>query len=487
MRTVIYCRKSTDRSDMQMQSLDLQLEWALDYCKKNNMNIVETILESKSASKVTWREWFAKLVEHFENWTADHLVVYNIDRIARNPLDEWNIKWLAQQWKIKRIHSPQWLFDWRQILVLSLHMAMANQYTIDLSARIVDWKKRKVENGKISWRAPLWYKNDRENDCIHPKNEEALYIKRIFEMRAEKHSLYLIRDQIYTEGFRTRKWKKVWKTVIERIIKNPFYYWMIVYKEEIFKWLHTPIVSKTLWEKANSHWRGLILIHDRYLSPLKWVVIHHESSEIMSVSLIKKKYIYFHVHHRKKVDKNIWYLQKNMIPDFDRNIDLYCVPEEEKERLKDAIYTESWLKLKDNKVEKTVIKSKITKLEKEKAWLIGMRRIWELSSAEFLEEKNNIIEEIEDYQNKLINLNRKDDVILTQLDKMVELFINLKLIWKKASIEEKIEIISSIVVELRIDYQKRLYIEENPLFKAFRLYNENKWWIHRGSNPGPTA
>jgi hypothetical protein len=61
----------------------------------------------------------------------------------------------------------------------------------------------------------------------------------------------------------------------------------------------------------------------------------------MSVSLIKKKYIYFHVHHRKKVDKNIWYLQKNMIPDFDRNIDLYCVPEEEKERLKDAIYTES--------------------------------------------------------------------------------------------------------------------------------------------------
>jgi DNA invertase Pin-like site-specific DNA recombinase len=53
MRTVIYCRKSTDRSDMQMQSLDLQLEWALDYCKKNKMNIVETILESKSASKVT--------------------------------------------------------------------------------------------------------------------------------------------------------------------------------------------------------------------------------------------------------------------------------------------------------------------------------------------------------------------------------------------------------------------------------------------------
>jgi DNA invertase Pin-like site-specific DNA recombinase len=53
MRTIIYCRKSTDRSDMQVQSLDIQLEWALDYCKKNKMTIVETIAESKSASKVT--------------------------------------------------------------------------------------------------------------------------------------------------------------------------------------------------------------------------------------------------------------------------------------------------------------------------------------------------------------------------------------------------------------------------------------------------
>ena len=487
MRTVIYCRKSTDRSDMQMQSLDIQLEWALDYCKKNKMNIVETIVESKSASKITWREWFAKMVEHFEKWSADHLVVYNIDRIARNPLDEWNIKWLAQQWKIKKIHSPQWLFDWRQILVLSLHMAMANQYTIDLSARIVDWKKRKVENGKISWRAPLWYENDKDNDCIDPKKNEALYIKRIFEMRAEKHSLELIRDQIYTEGFRTRKWLKVSKMVIERIIKNPFYYWMIVYKEEMFKWEHTPLVSKKLWEKANSHWRGIVLVFDRNLTPLKWKVIHKESWETMSVSLIKKKYIYFHIHHRKNVEKNLWYLQKKMIDDFEKNIDLYCVPEEEKERLKEAIFAESWLQLKSNKNEKNIIEESIIKLETEKSWLVTMRRTWELSSAEFLEEKNKIINQIEDFQNKLINLNRQDDVILSQLDKLVELFINLKGIWKKANIEQKIVIISSIVVELKIDYKKRLYIAENPLFKAFRLYNTDKWWTHRATIPGPIA
>ena len=487
MRAVVYCRKSTDRDDMQIQSLDIQLNWALDYCEQKWMTIVETILESKSASKVTWREGFWKVVSHFENGTADTLVVYNIDRIARNPLDEWNIKWLAQQWKIQQIHSPQWVFDWRQILVLSLHMAMANQYTIDLSNRIIDWKKKKVERWKISWRAPLGYENDKNNDCIAVRNDEAVYIKRIFEMRAEKHSVDLIVSQIYNEWFRTRKWYKVSRTVIERIIQNPFYYWMIVYKEELHKWEHEGIVSKDLWERANSNWRWVVYVRDRNLTPLKWKVIHNPTWTPMTVSFIKNKYIYFHLHHRKNKDKKIWYSQNNIIKEINKNIEHYCVPEESKEMLKNAIYEESGLKLDENKKEKTAIKWKITKLEKEKGWLIKMRRTWELTSAEFLEEKNNIINQIEDYENKLIGLNRKDDVILDNLNDMVELFVNLKDMWKKADSYEKVEIVSKLVVELEIDDKKRLYIAENPLFKAFKDCNLNKWWIHRGSNPGPIA
>ena len=68
-------------------------------------------------------------------------------------------------------------------------------------------------------------------------------------MRAEKHSVDLIVSQIYNEWFRTRKWYKVSRTVIERIIQNPFYYWVIAYKDELFKWDHNPIASKELWDR----------------------------------------------------------------------------------------------------------------------------------------------------------------------------------------------------------------------------------------------
>ena len=130
----------------------------------------------------------------------------------------------------------------------------------------------------------------------------------------------------------------------------------------------------------------------------------------------------------------------------------------------------------DNKKEKTAIKWRITKLEKEKSGLIKMRRTGELTWDEFLKEKNSIISKIEEYENKLIGLNRKDDFILSNLNDMVELFINLKEIRKTANNKKKLELISKMVVELQIDNQKRLYIEENLLFRAFRLYHLNKWW-----------
>ena len=85
-----------------------------------------------------------------------------------------------------------------------------------------------------------------------------------------------------------------------------------------------------------------------------------------------------------------------------------------------------------------------------------MRRNWELTTEEFLEEKNNIINEIEDYENKLIGLNRKDNSILEELDWMLELFINLNSLWKTASNEKKLEYIAKVVLELNFNNEKRL-------------------------------
>jgi len=69
----------------------------------------------------------------------------------------------------------------------------------------------------------------------------------------------------------------------------------------------------------------MVFVTDRDLTPLKWIVKHKETWTILCASLIKKKYIYFHLHWDRK--KSLWYNQNEIIKVFDKNLHLYCIPE----------------------------------------------------------------------------------------------------------------------------------------------------------------
>lgn len=477
MRAIIYCRKSTDRDDMQVQSLDTQLQWCLDYCKEYNFNIVETILEAKSA-KQPWREWFNKMIMMLERWEVDTIITLHLDRLTRNAVDEGTLKWYAQNRKIKEIHCKEWIFTGDQVLMLSIHFWFSNQYIVDLRKKVVEWINTKVKSWWIVSRVPIGYVNNKETRWADIDTNTFHYIKRIFEMRSEWHSYDLITSVITEEWLRTKKWNKVPRSVIERMVKNPFYYGVIEYAWELYDWKHESLISKELWDKANQYGRWITYVLDRQLTPLKWKVRHKETWDLMCTSLLKKKYIYFHVHSRKskKTWTRLWYNQNEVIKVFDENIWLYSIPKKYKEDVKNWLkdfYTE---RVEYNKKKRDVFNKKLSKLENEKTSLIKMRSNWEITSEEFTEMKNQLINDIADIKDQIIRLDNDDKDILENFDKMVELLVELSDKWKTMNIEQKVWIINSIVVELKIDNKKRLHIVENQLFKAFRKLNYHKWW-----------
>lgn len=446
--------------------------------------MIDTIVELQSASKL-WRWGFEKLLESFNKWKADILISNHIDRISRNPIDEWNIKWLAQQWKIKEIHSAEWIFNWQQILLLSLHLAMANQYTNDLSIKVKEWVSTKLKNGWIVWPAPLWYINNKETKQAEVDDNIAPFIIEVFKLRKEWHSTQLITDVMrekwmMSKQTKKRKSKPISKKTIELILKNPFYYWVIKYSWELYEWSHKPLVSKDVYDRVNNIKRWIKYVKDRDLTPLKWIVTHKETWNTLCTSLIKKKYIYFHMHWDTKM--NFWYNQKNIIEHFDKVIEQYLIPEEYLDNTKEWLAKEFTDKLEENKKKKVLYKKKITELDNEKPWLIKMRRKWELTSEEFLEEKNKIVNEIKKYESYITQINDEDEKILEELNISVELYIELNIIWKTLSDYQKALIISKMFVELKIDNQKRLWIKEKPTFKAFRELNMCKWSGGRGLN-----
>ena len=487
MRAVIYCRKSTDRDDMQVQSLDTQLKWCLDYTNEYKFNIVETVVEAKSA-KQPWREGFNKMIMMLEKWEVDTIVTLHLDKLTRNAVDEWTLKWYAQNRKIKEIHCKEWIFTGDQVLMLSIHFWFSNQYLVDLKKKVVEWINTKVKSWGIVSRVPLGYVNNKETRWADLDEDNFHYIKRIFEMRSEWHSYDLITDVITQEWFRTKKWNNVPRSVIEQMIKNPFYYGVIQYAWELYEWKHRAIISKELWDRANQYGRGITYVLNRDLTPLKWKIKHKETWETMCTSLLKKKYIYFHIHWRKtkKTWVRIRHNQNEIIKVFDKNIWLYSVPKEHKEDVKNGLrdfYTD---KVVYNKKKRDALNKKLSKAENEKISLIKMRSSEEITAEEFSDMKNWLIEDIASLKDQIIKIDKDDKDILENFDNMVELLVELSDKRKTKKPKEKVWIINSIVVELQIDNKKRLYIEENPFFKALQKVNYHKWWVIRGSNPGPS-
>ncbi len=51
MRAIVYCRKSTESEERQVQSLEAQENWCDEYVSQHGFEVVEKITESKSAKQ----------------------------------------------------------------------------------------------------------------------------------------------------------------------------------------------------------------------------------------------------------------------------------------------------------------------------------------------------------------------------------------------------------------------------------------------------
>jgi DNA invertase Pin-like site-specific DNA recombinase len=85
-RYFVYCRKSTDEDNRQVQSIDSQIAEAKEYALANKLEVVQVFTESKTA-KEPGREIFNQMIELLEKGVANAIIAWHPDRLARNSID----------------------------------------------------------------------------------------------------------------------------------------------------------------------------------------------------------------------------------------------------------------------------------------------------------------------------------------------------------------------------------------------------------------
>lgn len=250
MKIFIYCRKSTESEDRQIQSIQDQLTIMRRRAKDLWHTIVEEFTESMSAKK-PWRYKFNEMVDRIEKWEVEWVIAWKIDRLSRNPVDTWRIQFMLQNDQLSSIITSDREYNPCDAgLLFSVESWMANQYIMDLKKNVTRWLNSKAEKGWRPWVVPEWYRNCRETGTIVIDEINFKLIRKMFDLfLSGNYNITQIRDKANNEWwFRTKKKKRIGgnplsQSWIYRMFWNIFYTWSFEWNGELYPWKHAPILS----------------------------------------------------------------------------------------------------------------------------------------------------------------------------------------------------------------------------------------------------
>lgn len=466
MKAIIYCRKSTDRSDRQQLSIGSQEQEARKIAEREWLEVVHVFKETKSA-KEPGRPQFNEMMSLFSSGKADCIITWKLNRLARNPVDEWTIKWSIQNGIIKAIYTEWEAFKtWDNVLIMGMHFWMSTQYILDLQKDIKRWMKRKIEEWGVCQKAPIWYLNNRLEKTIEVDPIKSHWIKMLFELRAQKVAFSTISKMMFEKWYITNHGKPFPITTLETIIKNKFYIWLVKFNWEYYKWKYKTFIAKSLFDIANDTGRWFHQYKNIWVNyPLKGLI---KDSDGKTLSAYKQKW---HTYYKSptKSASVVNINEKKLFEKINEKLKDYKISWDFKEINKKMAF-KLLEKLKpDIEIKKKALQQKIKKLESKKQNLLDLRLEWEINKTVYLEKLNQIVFDINHLESEKSKLHSKKDE--QKIIKSVELGCALYQSDKPDMEEQKSNCLKKIGVELFLDNKKELSIADNPFLNLINFCN----------------
>ena len=226
LRVCYYCRVSTD-SDVQLNSLDNQLEYYENYIKSKPKWIFSGgyIEEGKTGVRVDVRPSFKKMIHDAKHNKFDLIITKEVSRFARDLEDSIHYIRELKDSGVGVFFENQNLntFDSNSELILNIMFNLAQDESRKLSARVKFGHRQAIENGHVLGSSNITgYKKD--NCKLVIVENEAKFIKTLFELYASgKYGFLKLSKKLSELGYLNKKGKLYDKDSLKRMIENPKY------------------------------------------------------------------------------------------------------------------------------------------------------------------------------------------------------------------------------------------------------------------------
>jgi len=482
-----YARVSTPRQGEKGVSLHEQRSAIERYAEQHHLEITRWFEERETAAK-TGRGEFTTMLRLLRLKVADGVVIHKIDRSARN-LEDW-----ADLGKLvdagADIHFATENLDLKTVagrLSADIQAVVAAHYSRNLREEAKKGFYGRLKQGYYPLRAPIGYldKGSAKPKVFDP--ERAPLVRDVFAQYATgKTSLPVLAIEMFRRGLRNRGGGRVSVNGLATILTNPFYIGLIriVRTKEMFRGVHEPMVTTDLFETVQAVLAGKRVDRAKKRIFTYSRIVRCATCNYSLIAECQKGHIYYRCHNRpfkptvcpttsireEELDDAVLAAIAEVDLTEDEAKTIRTVTEELR-RKNDQTRT---ITERAARLEGEQIRSRLSKLAD--LLLEGAidRTIYNTKEQLFLKEQAVVEERLREFE-------RGGNAALDRLQKTVELAERPSMLYKAASLEEKRELLKTLLSNLTVSSKNVVITLSIPFRIIAERKKDTECRVHRGT------
>ena len=232
MNIVIYARFSSHSQTE--QSIEGQLRVCYEYAKANGHIVIGEYIDRAQSGTSDNRSDFQRMIEDSERHAFQGVLVYQLDRFARNRYDSAINKAKLKKNGVRVLSAKENITDDASgVLIEGVLESMAEYYSVELSQKIKRGMEINAKKCLANGSNPgLGYRVNKDR-TFSIDEEEAQIVREIFERYASGEVVADIIRDLNARQFKTSRGKEFNKNSINRILHNRRYICISSQKNEL--------------------------------------------------------------------------------------------------------------------------------------------------------------------------------------------------------------------------------------------------------------
>ena len=263
MTAVIYARYSSD--SQREASIEGQLRDCKAYAEKNGITVVGTYIDRAYSAKTDDRPDFQRMIKDSGKKIFDVVLVWKLDRFARNRFDAVNYKYQLEKNGVHLVSAMEPISQGPEgIMVESMLIGMAEYYSAELALKVARGERENALQCKYNGGVvPLGFTIGKEDRLYHIDPETAPIVQEIFSRYADGEPAEKIAASLNERGLRTRTGKPFVKNSFFQIFRNRRYIGEYRYKDIVTPGGIPAIVDKDLFDRVQQRFEQNRIAHGR--------------------------------------------------------------------------------------------------------------------------------------------------------------------------------------------------------------------------------